>query len=250
MQTRSLVVSLHDVSPLTQSASEAILTSLNQIGIRQLSILIIPNHHHQAPICTDKNFSSWTSKWCSPPDREPVLHGYHHIRKPKPHEPLPTKLITQIYTSGEGEFFDISYHSARQLLALGHRDLLACNLHPTGFIAPAWLLGKEAERAVFDEGFSYTTRLSSISTSTTHTIKAHSLVWSVRSPWRRITSLAWNATIFAITKNQPLLRIAIHPVDWNFPSIRSQILRLCQTALARRQTITYQNFISHLSNPS
>jgi hypothetical protein len=47
---KSLVVSLHDVSPLTQTLCEEILAQLQQLGITQTSLLIIPNHHQRAPI--------------------------------------------------------------------------------------------------------------------------------------------------------------------------------------------------------
>src|SRR6516225_9964840 len=40
---KSLVVSLHAVSPLTRTLCESILAQLQELGIRQTSLLVIPN---------------------------------------------------------------------------------------------------------------------------------------------------------------------------------------------------------------
>ena len=77
---KSLVVSLHDVSPLTQTLCEEILAQLRQLGIRQTSLLVIPNHHQRAPITEDSAFRSWLARKVEA-GHEPVLHGYFHQRQ-------------------------------------------------------------------------------------------------------------------------------------------------------------------------
>ena len=79
---KSLVVSLHDVSPLTQTLCEKILAQLLELGVRQTSLLVIPNHHGQAPITQDSSFRSWLARKVDA-DHEPVLHGYCHQRQRK-----------------------------------------------------------------------------------------------------------------------------------------------------------------------
>jgi len=123
-------------------------------------------------------------------------------------------------------------------------EFAALEIVPTGFIAPAWLLGREAERAVREAGFGYTTRIATVvdfQTGITH--QSRSLVWSVRARWRRVCSLAWNRTLFLATKSSPLLRIGIHPPDWDHRAIWSQILCLTRAALADREAMTYQQWL-------
>ena len=176
---------------------------------------------------------------------EIVLHGYFHQRARQPGESAKAKLTTRIYTADEGELFDLNYTTARELLTRGREDFRKLALDPVGFIAPAWLLGTEAERAVRELGFTYTTRLGSVLDFTTgipHS--AQSLVWSVRSAWRRQMSLAWNATLAVRLRSNPLLRISIHPVDLKHPQIWSQIERLITSALRDRSALTYAEWIA------
>jgi predicted deacetylase len=156
-------------------------------------------------------------------------------------------MVTQSYTAGEGEFFDLSEKSARERLNLGLSEFTACGLTPAGFIAPAWLLGDDAERAVRDLGFEYTTRIATVSDFTTGNIhQARSLVWSVRASWRRVCSLAWNRLLALTLRNAPLLRVGIHPPDWDHAAIRDQILNLTSAALAGRRAMTYQQWLASM----
>jgi predicted deacetylase len=118
---------------------------------------------------------------------------------------------------------------------------------PTGFIAPAWLLGNDAERAVRALDFQYTTRIATVRDFKSGDIhSARSLVWSVRAPWRRVCSLAWNKLLALSLRNAPLLRVGIHPPDWDHAAIRNQILSLTSTALAGRRAMTYQQWLASM----
>jgi predicted deacetylase len=129
-------------------------------------------------------------------------------------------------------------------------DFAQLGLEPRGFIAPAWLLGAEAETALRDSSVEYTTRLGSVldlRTGVTH--HSQSLVWSVRSAWRRRTSLAWNALLNWRMKANPLLRISIHPVDIEHAAIWKQILSLVARALEDRKPFTYERWIVKQRSP-
>jgi predicted deacetylase len=178
---------------------------------------------------------------------EPVLHGYHHLREQRAADGVFKKMVTQSYTAGEGEFFDLNQKDARERLNLGLSEFTACGLTPTGFIAPAWLLGNDAERAVRALGFQYTTRIATVSdfkSGYVHT--ARSLVWSVRARWRRLCSLAWNQFLALGLRNAPLLRVGIHPPDWDYAAIQNQIMSLTSAALAGRRAMTYQQWLASM----
>ena len=243
MQTSrpALVVSIHDVSPLTRGRTEAILQDLAVIGVSRTSLLVIPDHHHRAAIVEDEGFCEWL-RGAQTVGHEVVLHGYYHQR-PKKDVGFLQNLITEHYTAGEGEFFDLTAAQARVRLEKAGQEFSSRGFRPTGFIAPAWLLGQEAEAEVCRAGFAYTTRLQNfknLKTGREHI--SQSLVWSVRSGWRRQVSLRWNAYLANRLKANPLLRVGLHPPDWDHPQIKEQILALTAAAQEGREVMTYEQW--------
>ena len=243
---KSLVVSLHDVSPLTQTLCESILAQLLELGVSQTSLLVIPNHHRLAPITQDSSFRSWLARKVDA-DHEPVLHGYFHQRQRKGEDSLFSRLTTEIYTAGEGEFFDLSATEASERLQSGLEDLAFLPRKVAGFIAPAWLLSAGSEIAVRKLGFRYTTRLSSLQIFGRSEVRSRSLVWSTRANWRAVMSLAWNRNLAITAAHAPLIRIAIHPPDLRHPAVWRQIRQLVAGMSQGRECVSYEKFVEIFS---
>jgi uncharacterized protein len=244
---KSLVVSLHDVSPLTQTWCQEILAQLRQLGIGQTSLLVIPNHHQRAPIAENPGFQSWLTQMIEA-GHEPVLHGYFHQRKKRNADSILAKLTTEIYTAGEGEFFDLSTVEASTRAQRGLEDLAFLPRKVVGFIAPAWLLGADAEIAIRKLGFSYTTRLDRVQTFDRFAdIRSQSLVWSTRAPWRAMTSLWWNRGLALGLARARLIRIGIHPSDLQNSAVWTQVRRLVAASRRSRDCLTYAQFVETLS---
>jgi hypothetical protein len=244
----SLVVSLHDVSPATRAACEAIVEELRALGVGACSLLVIPDHHRRGHFLKDARFCEWLRELANA-GHEAVMHGYFHRRARRDGESTLQKLTTRVYTSDEGEFYDLDRTTARELVARAQADFAQLGLAPRGFIAPAWLLGAEAAEALRELGIAYTTRLAAVfdlRSGATH--RSQSLVWSVRSAWRRAVSLAWNAQLFRQLAANPLMRISIHPVDLAHPRIWRQVRRLTAAALAMRTARTYAEWIGCASD--
>lgn len=249
-QTRCLVVSIHDVSPATLETTQAMLNDLAQAGVTRTSLLVIPNHHHAHPIREDSGFQRQVRSWAQD-GHEIVLHGYFHQRTSKHDEGLRDRAVTRFYTAGEGEFYDLTYGEAEALLRRGLDDFTACGFGVvTGFIAPAWLLGAEAECAVSDAGFHYTTLLGGIKhlRPTPSFNPSQSLVYSVRATWRVACSLVWNALLARHLRNNPIIRLGLHPPDWNHPHVRKQALQIASRMAATRRVTTYAAAVSGSSS--
>jgi predicted deacetylase len=213
-------------------------------GVRTVPLLVIPNHHRKAPIVENPAFCEWLSKAAQ--EHEVVLHGYFHMR-PEGGAGWWDTLATEHYTAGEGEFYDLAEDEAASRLENAKREFAVAGLYPKGFIAPAWLLGGEAEQAVRKAGFHYTTRLRNFKDLLTgRETASQSLVWSVRNRWRRIVSLWWNGLLARKLWTAPLLRIGLHPADWQHRRIRGQALELIRAALAGRDVITYEGWLARL----
>ncbi len=237
---RALVVSLHDVSPHTWDQCQRILAALHV----PVSLLVIPDHHGRGHFTKDAAFCEWLRNRTAAGD-EAVIHGYYHHRAARESETLTARLITRNYTAGEGEFFDIDYTAARDRVVKARDEFHSVGLQPSGFIAPAWLLSEDGERAIRELGIAYTTRLRTVSDlQRGREWQSQSLCWSVRAAWRRAMSLAWNASLFHRLKNAELMRIAIHPVDIEHPRIWKQITRLVSAAASVRDAMTYREWVA------
>jgi predicted deacetylase len=239
-----LIVSIHDVAPSSRTVVAEMITELGHRGVRVCSLLVVPDYHHQGLFTKDRQFVSWLRD-LELDGHEAVIHGYFHERPRRPKESLRDRFLTRIYTHHEGEFYDLDYEEALQRIINAREEFRAAGLAPVGFVAPAWLLSEEAERAARDAELEYTTRLHAVrDLRSGEEFAARSIVYSVRASWRRTVSRAWNATLFRLLQNSPLLRISIHPPDYSHPAIWEQIVDLIETAAGSRTATTYQDWIA------
>jgi predicted deacetylase len=144
----------------------------------------------------------------------------------------------------------LSEAAAAALLARAQADFsrLELPVPPVGFIAPAWLLGEAAARAVRGAGFRYTTRLGTVEeflpNEDLQVTRSQSLVWSCRNAWRRQISRLWNATLARRLHGNSLVRVGLHPPDLQHAAIWEQVRELIGAALREGRTpATYAEFI-------
>jgi uncharacterized protein len=240
----SIVVSLHDVAPCTQRIASTMISELSAHGVRACSVLVVPDYHHEGLFARDREFVTWL-RALEADGHEVVIHGYFHERPPQTKETLRDKFMTRFYTQNEGEFYDLSYEEALRRITTARDEFRTLGLKPRGFIAPAWLLGNEAEQAVRDAELEYTTRLRTVCDLRSEcTFPARTLVYSVHNTWRRTLSRSWNAALFRLMKSKPLLRISIHPADYSQPTIWKQILSFITATKNARNATTYQDWIA------
>jgi predicted deacetylase len=242
--TDSIVVSLHDVAPSSQQVAKTILSELESRGVRVCSLLVVPDYHHEGASTEDRQFMSWL-RGLEADGHEIVIHGYFHERPRREKETLRDKFLTRFYTQHEGEFYDLCYDEALRRIASARDEFRAHGLKPRGFVAPAWLLGHDAERAACDAQMEYTTRLRTVCDLRSGDVfPARTLVYSVENNWRRAVSRSWNPALFRFLKSKPLLRISIHPPDYFHPPIWKQILALITATTSVRTGTTYQGWIA------
>jgi len=244
---RSLVVSIHDLAPVTRPQVEQILARLADAGVDRCSLLVVPDYHHRGRSLGDPAFIQWLHE-LSRHGHELVIHGFYHTRKRRAGESTRQRVVTRIYTADEGEFYDLDYVEALRLMQEARDEFARHRFYPHGFIAPAWLLGPEAQRAAMAAGFRYTTTLGMVRDfSTGQEFVSQSLVYSVRSGWRRALSLLWNRVLFSRLTGNRLLRLSLHPADLAYPRIWRQIETLVSRARRDRQPATYQEWLEQQS---
>lgn len=246
-RARSLVVSLHDVSPRTKDVFAAMIDALDALGVGRTSLLVIPDHHHRGHMLDDPGFCRWLEGLAAQ-GHELVVHGYYHQRASRPGETWRQRYMTSVYTTGEGEFYDLSKDAAAGLLGRAREDFRRLDAPtPTGFIAPAWLLDDAAAEAVREAGFRYTTYLTGVQDYAAERgrgfIRSQSLVYSPRNAWRRACSLAWNASLAWRLRQAPLMRLGLHPPDFRHANLWRQIRRIVRLAVVEREVMTYGGFL-------
>jgi predicted deacetylase len=240
----ALVVSVHDVAPASQARVQEILSELAHHGVAVCSLLVVPNYHHSGCFTENRAFVRWLQD-LEAKGHEIVIHGYFHERPRRADENVSQKLFTRFYTKDEGEFYDLEYDEAFRRIARAREEFTSSGLTPRGFIAPAWLLGIPGERAAADAEMEYTTRLTGVrDLRSGENYSARTLAYSVRSGWRRTTSLAWNNILVRQVAEAPLARVSIHPPDRDYPEVWRQILRLTDRLMENRNATTYRDWIA------
>ncbi|MDP9003669.1 MAG: polysaccharide deacetylase family protein [Verrucomicrobiota bacterium] len=240
----ALVVSLHDVAPPTRAASEKIIAELSHHGVPVCSLLVVPNYHHRGSSTEDRGFVLWLQD-LEAQGHEIVIHGYFHQRPRGDREDVRAKLLTRFYTNDEGEFYDLDYEEALRRIIRAREEFTRAGLRPRGFIAPAWLLGPEAERAATEAEMEYTTRLTGVrDLRSGDNFPARTLAYSVRNGWRRAVSRLWNAALVHQLAGASLARVSIHPPDLEHPEIWEQILKLTDRLRENRKATTYRDWVA------
>ena len=238
---RWLCVSVHDVAPATWAACQRVLNAVREVAEIPLTLLVVPAYHGQCS--AQPEFEQAISAQLAA-GHELALHGYFHLDPQVPSDVIDW-VRRRIYTNGEGEFCGLSEEEARERLTLGARWFAANGWPLSGFVAPAWLLGSGAWKALRTRrDLLYTSTLTKlIALPEGHVISAPCLTYSVRSAWRRRTSIVWNAVLSRVTENAPVLRLGLHPNDAESRSVRRSWQRLLERALNDRTAATKAEFM-------
>ncbi len=241
MAQPSLIVSLHDITTSTFDRVQRQLEELAALGISRTSLLVIPYYHGQARLDENKTLCDWLRQSQSD-GHEIVLHGWLHQNLPSNHPR--TWFYQNLYTSGEAEFLNLPYEEAYARIGNGLRMFRQLGFNVHGFIAPAWLMNPEIERATQAHGLEYTNTISElVHLPSGQRYSTRSCVWSSRTTWRRASSLVWNSWLFQRLKFVDPLRISLHPCDLEYPAVWRQIRDLVRSALTTRLPITYVEWI-------
>ena len=240
-----MVVSLHDVHADSWRDYAPFVDELAELGVARTALLVVPRWRRR-PLTDHPEMVDWLRR-AAGGGHEIVLHGYHHVAD-EIRGGLVPNLVGRVYTAREGEFYQLGYDRARDLLTAGRRELTDAGLPPAGFIAPAWLLSGLARRAVSDLGFPYTTYLHGVELLPSGVrIYAPSVVFSLRSAWRKGVSLSGAPLWYLVNRRAAVLRLAVHPDDVRDAAGRALLRRLAAAAVKDRRPLTYAELVDELA---
>jgi predicted deacetylase len=236
----TLLVSLHDVTPFHQSRLQRAEELLARLGVPCVTYLFVPTFHHQWPARESHRFVAWT-RAARPFRVDWVLHGYSHLADPPPRRRLAAVAKQRWLTAGEGEFLSLTAHEIRRRLAAGivaFEEVIGTR--PRGFVPPAWL----SNGALADElracGIAFTEDHQRIHDVTRQrAVGSPVITWATRTGLRRYGSLVVCPALAFACSRSPILRIALHPYDFDHPRTVSSITRILDGALRGRVCATY-----------
>lgn len=233
---RRLLVSLHDVTPRHADAVRRIVPWLARLGIPPAQLLVVPDFHGEWPISAYPDFCREVRGW-SEAGHELVLHGYHHLESPsaRPRSPgLAERFKRSFMTAGEGEFLSLSPTEAGDLLEKGLAMWSQAELGswPKGFIPPAWLHRPDLDQVLWRHGFDWTENHAGLRFRDGKRLESPVVTWASRDPVRRIGSRLYCPAAMRAWSKTPLVRLAIHPHDFDHPQLVRSIERTIRLALS------------------
>jgi len=222
------------VAAATQAACERMLAAIREVADIPVTLLAVPRYHCDP---STPSFVDWLDDRYVRGD-EVALHGYTHQDDGVPAN-FVDRLRRRHYTRGEGEFADLSAAEALRRIRAGVHWFARQGFVLRGFVAPAWLMSPGTWQALQLADLSYTCTLRRIVLlPQRRDLVSQSLVYSTSSAWRRRASLAWNATVAATLRHNPLLRLELHPHDADHLAIKRSWQGLLEQHLARRDACT------------
>jgi predicted deacetylase len=236
----TLLVSLHDVTPFHQSRLQRAEERLVRLGVSCVTYLFVPNFHREWPARESPPFVAWT-RGARPYRVEWVLHGYWHLADP-PSRSTPSAFVRQRWlTEGEGEFLCLTGQEIRRRLTAGvvaFEEVIG--ERPRGFVPPAWLSNAALAPVLAECGIPFTEDRRHIhDVMRRRTIASPVITWATRSDLRRHGSLVVCPLLAHAFSNAQVLRIAIHPYDFDHPRTVASIERVVEAAMDRRRCATY-----------
>jgi len=242
---RGLVaIEVHDVAPGTWPACQRILRMLDDVGARNLTLLVVPRFHRGVAPGDDAAFVRAMHARLARGD-ELALHGFYHLDLAPPPRTVRGFIERRILTRGEGEFAAIGEADARRRLDAGVRAFARLGWPVHGFVPPAWLLGEGARRALAqcDHAFDYVAVRNGVHRLPTWTFtRCANVCYSPDRAWRRVMSRLLIRRALARAPALPLLRLAIHPQDARVPQVLAHWRTLVEEALATRVAVTKRAF--------
>jgi predicted deacetylase len=242
-----LLLSLHDVSPVHLAQLKRAEALFRELGVYKVTYLFIPNFMGRYPSTEHPEFQAW----CRSRRDFKVhwgLHGFFHqerslVANTKILGRWKDALKRQLQLAGESEFRTLDSETQVQRLDAGLEIFRRClGIKPAGFVPPAWLHTSELLPLLAERGIPFTeNRNHLLRTSDGQKLACDLISWSSHSALRRTLSIASAHVQFFRKRRNPILRLALHPQDFDHFESEDSIRTLVKTALKNRILATWSD---------
>jgi predicted deacetylase len=239
----ALLVSLHDVSPLTLSDSERALELLRASGLgpEVLTVLAIPRHEGRAPLDEDAATVRFL-RGLAEAGATVVMHGLTHRMPGRAWSPAGF-VRGHVFARGQGELLRATTAEASLALEEGAAILRRAGLEAAtrAFVPPAWLLSAGAREAVERAGFAYHETFAGI-------VHAGRVKVPRVIGWGSLNAVETFATALYAALQSRLpprdTRVAIHPADLRRASQTRAIARVLARLRERARPQSYDAYLA------
>ncbi len=243
---RSLLVSLHDVTPAHAGAIERVYALLKEFGVARYALFVVPNWHGAWPLREHPDFVTRVreraGRGC-----EIMLHGLRHDEVGA-RRSMGEDLRALGRTAREAEFLALDEAAAGERVRQGLASLREAGLQPAGFVPPAWLYRPGLRTVLRSQGVAvmedawWVYHLAS-----GRRVRAPCVQWSTRKAYRAAAGVVINAVRVPLERGRRLLRLAIHPPDVDHPAVGRSLRRTLERLLATRTPVTYAAVVGALA---
>jgi predicted deacetylase len=225
----SLLVSIHDISPLTLEASRRAVDLAVSAGVAHsaLTLLVIPRHEDRAPLDEHPPTRDWV-RGLVDAGACLCMHGLTHQMVGRARNPWQWALARG-FARGQGEFFVCDAAECERRIEAAQLVFKRAGLDGKvrGFVPPAWLLSPAAYGAVKGAGFGFYELFTGIVYA--GVARARRLIGFGSLTWAEAFATAGFAGLQS-HRSPADTRFAIHPADLERPSsvraIRANLRRL------------------------
>ncbi len=239
---RKLLVAVHDVTPVHAARLERAEALLRALAIEDVTYLFVPRFHG-VPSEDDAAFI----RWCKAPRPcrvQWMLHGYWHQEQGADKGTSPGAWWKRrLLTGGEGEFLALHGDDLHDRLTQGRDVFRRClDADPIGFVPPAWLSHPDLHATLREHGFHYTEdhhRLYHLQADRSR--RAPVITWATRTRTRRLGSRIVCPALREVWRSQDVLRVALHPYDFDYPATANNIAFLLRTLLREREVVGHSD---------
>ena len=212
MESRHLVVSIHDVTPPHREELKRIFDLLEDAGVHPMSILVVPRYRS---IYDLRDYPDFVDILLSLQRRghEIVLHGLTHVRPGRSYPSTGDLLLGEAYAAGGGEFQNLTVDQASERFHDGMRIFKETGLESVGFVPPAWLMSREATEAVRKGGARYITDTWGLLDLERGFYRSEVLGFTPRPLLDHGARLYAGVISSTVLRFRGLARIAVHPQD-------------------------------------
>ena len=242
---RQLLASIHDVSPLFEAAVDRLSDRLQgHLGAARFAMLVVPDFWDQAPLSRAPGFRARLRSWADI-GVEMFVHGWNH-RDDQVHSGRWASFKARRMTAREGEFLGLDGAEARRRMREGRAIIEDAIGRPVaGFIAPAWLYGEGARRALAEENFALAEDHLRVWRPSDGAILSRGPVvtWASRSRARKACSIGFAGVARTLMRSIPVVRLAVHPGDAACPTLMASIDMTVSAFSAGREPARYRDLM-------
>jgi predicted deacetylase len=132
---RTIAVALHDIEPATFERCALIRDWLDDHGVDQATLLVIPARDLHPLAERSPEMVSWLVERRRSGDAI-AQHGFQHLRSPRTRGPYAT--LRTFSTDHESEFVGLDARETRRAVDAGWRLMKLAGIEPRGFVAPGY----------------------------------------------------------------------------------------------------------------